>query len=62
MSAGSTPYQSPYTPTPGGSSPGPTVTPEEGISDLKVFFWLAISEAVIIGGSGAIAWWFATGH
>ncbi len=62
MSAGSTPYESPYTPTPGGATPSPTVTPEEGISDMKVFFWLAISSAAIIGGAGVIAWWFATGR
>ncbi len=62
MNAGSTPYRSPYTQSPGGATPGPEVTPDEGREDLRAFFWMAIASAAIIGGAGAVAWWFATGH
>ena len=62
MTSTSEPYRTPYTPTPGSSTPSPHVTPEEGRRELGLFFWLAIINTSIIGGAGAIAWWFATHH
>lgn len=62
MTEGSESYQTPYTPTPGGATPSPTVTPEEGTREIGMFFWLAIANTAIIGGAGVIAWWFATHH
>lgn len=56
------PYQTPYTPTPGSSTPSPNVTPHEGTRELSLFFWLAILNTTIIGAAGVIAWWFATHH
>ncbi len=53
-------YRTPYTTTPGSSTPSPDVTPHEGTSDLRLFFWLAILNTAIIGGGGVIAWAFAT--
>lgn len=55
-------YQTPYTPTPGSSTPPPEVTPEEGRHELGLFAWLAIANTTIIGGAGVIAWWLATHH
>ncbi|MGA7922540.1 MAG: hypothetical protein WCA77_00995 [Thermoplasmata archaeon] len=47
---------SPYTPTPGSSTPPPTVKAEEGTRDLWTFFWLAIANSAIIIGAGLAAW------
>jgi hypothetical protein len=49
-------YRFPYTPTPGGSTPGPEVTPEQGIRDLWGFFWLAVLNSVIIAVAGLVVW------
>jgi hypothetical protein len=46
------PYHNPYTPTPGGSTPGPEVTPAEGVADLWAFFWVTFAAIVIIAGFG----------
>lgn len=56
------PYRTPYTPTPGSSTPSPEVTPKEGVRELSLFAWLAIINTTIIGGAGVIAWWIATHH
>ena len=60
MTETSEPYRTPYTPTPGGSTPSPGVTPQEGKRELSLFFWMALLNTVIIGGAGVIAWWLAT--
>ena len=62
MSATSDPYRTPYTPTPGSSTPSPDVTPQEGVHELSLFFWLALANTAIIGGAGVIAWWIVTPH
>jgi len=49
-------YRSPYTPTPGSSTPGPEVGPEEGQSEMWTFFWVAITSVVIIAAFGIAAW------
>ena len=51
-------YSSPYTRYPGGSSPPPSTTPQEGKSDLWTFFWLALLNTTIIAVAGIAAWWF----
>jgi len=50
-------YEYPYTPTPGGSTPPPAMTPEEGRADLWGFFWLSIANTVIITVVGVAVWW-----
>jgi len=50
------PFRSPYTPTPGSSTPGPEVTPAEGRAELWGFFWLAVASTVIIAVGGLAAW------
>lgn len=54
MSEGS--FQTPYTPSPGSSTPGPEVGPKEGVSELWGFFWLALVNTVVIAAAGIIAW------
>ena len=51
-------FETPYTPTPGGSTPSPSVTPQEGTRELWSFFWLAIANSAIIVGAGVAAWFF----
>jgi hypothetical protein len=51
-------YSTPYTPSPGSSTPGPEVSPMEGTADLWGFFWLALLNTGIIAVSGIVAWWF----
>ncbi|MEM0128704.1 MAG: hypothetical protein QXG65_00845 [Thermoplasmata archaeon] len=58
--SGTAPYRSPYTPSPGGATPPADATPGEQIGELRLFFWLALLSTAIIGGSGVIAWAFAT--
>ena len=55
MTAGPSAFRSPYTPSPGSSTPGPETTPAEGTAELWAFFWVAIVSVVIItiGGLGA---------
>ncbi|MGI0054759.1 MAG: hypothetical protein ACREB9_01465 [Thermoplasmata archaeon] len=60
MTDPTTTWKSPYTPTPGSSTPSPHVTPHEQVLELKTFFWMALINTTIIGGSGVIAWGFAT--
>jgi hypothetical protein len=51
-----TPFQTPYTPTPGSSTPGPQVDPAEGTSELWGFFWLSLANTVIIAVAGVVTW------
>ncbi len=60
MSVGTEPFHTPYTPTPGGSTPPAHVGPEEGSKELWSFFWLAVLNTVIIGVVGIVTWWFVT--
>lgn len=60
MSADVETFRTPYTPTPGSSTPPPDVGPTEGTRELWSFFWLAILNTVIIAVAGIVAWWFVT--
>lgn len=48
----------PYAFSPGSSTPGPGVGPEEGQRDLWGFFWLSLLNTLIIGVAGVATWWF----
>jgi hypothetical protein len=48
----------PYATSPGSSTPGPEVSPEEGTRDLWAFFWLALANTAIIAVAGIVAWLF----
>ena len=58
MSASASPFRTPYTATPGSSTPGPEVGPAEGKRELWSFFWLALLNTAIITAAGLLAWWF----
>ena len=58
MSAVAETWQTPYTPTPGSSTPPPEVSPKEGIRDLWAFFWLSLLNTLIIAVAGLAAWFF----
>ncbi|MGA8542402.1 MAG: hypothetical protein WB947_02500 [Thermoplasmata archaeon] len=58
MTEGAKPYRTPYTPTPGSSTPGPEVTPAEGVAELWTFFWVALVSVVIIAVFGLAAWFY----
>ncbi len=51
-------YQSPYTRTPGSSTPGPGVAPAVGKSELWGFFWLTLLNTAIIAAVGVGTWWY----
>jgi len=51
-------YRTPYTPTPGSSTPSASVGPEEGKRELWGFFWLALANTFIIAVAGILTWWF----
>ena len=51
-------YRHPYTPYPGSSTPEATVGPEEGMSELRAFFWLALVNTAIIAVAMVSVWWF----
>ncbi|HUI38198.1 MAG TPA: hypothetical protein VLY85_01045 [Thermoplasmata archaeon] len=51
-------FQTPYTPTPGSSTPSPEVKPKEGVREFWVFFWLAVLNTAIIGIAGIVTWLF----
>ena len=59
MSESSPAFVTPYTPTPGSSTPAPEVGPAEGRSELWGFFWLSLANTVIITVAGLLAWWLA---
>ncbi len=56
MDAADEAYRSPYTPTPGGSVPGPEGTAAEGRAELWTFFWVTVASVVIIAAFGIGAW------
>ncbi|HZY70358.1 MAG TPA: hypothetical protein VFF67_05195 [Thermoplasmata archaeon] len=49
-------WKSPYTPSPGSSTPGPTVDPLEGKGELVGFFYLSLACTVIIAVAGVATW------
>ena len=49
-------FRTPYTPSPGSSTPGPQVSPREGTSELWGFFWLSLLNTLIIAVAGVVAW------
>jgi len=51
-------WKTPYTPTPGSSTPGPDVAPKEGISELTGFFWLSLVNTAIIVVVGMAVWFY----
>lgn len=62
MAPESEPYQYPYTPYPGSSTPPAGTPPEEGKGELWSFFWLALANTVIIAVAGILAWWIVGHH
>jgi hypothetical protein len=56
MSQTDSTFRSPFTPSPGGSTPAPVVDPSEGRKELWAFFWLSVANSVIIGVVGVVAW------
>lgn len=52
------PYQTPYTPYPGSSTPSSSVGPAEGRHELWGFFWLAMLNTLIIAVAGIVTWWY----
>ncbi|HEV2231515.1 MAG TPA: hypothetical protein VGV64_01130 [Thermoplasmata archaeon] len=56
MSEVAPPFISPYAPSPGTSTPSPTVSPKEGISEFWAFFWLALANTTIIAVAGIATW------
>ncbi len=49
-------FTTPYAKTPGSSTPGPGVSPEEGHHELWGFFWLTLADTAIIAVAGFVAW------
>jgi hypothetical protein len=45
-------FRTPYVRAPGSSTPGPEVTPEEGVHELWTFFWVTIASVLIITAFG----------
>lgn len=56
MSEAAESWQTPYAPAPGSSTPGPEVTPKEGVADLWAFFWLSLANTAIIAVAGVATW------
>ena len=50
-------FRTPYTPSPGSSTPGPEVTPAEGRADVWAFVWLSLLNTAIIAVVGIAAWY-----
>jgi hypothetical protein len=50
------PSYNPYAYSPGSSTPGAEVTPEEGKRELWSFFWLALLNTAIIAVVGVATW------
>lgn len=49
----------PYATTPGSSTPGVGVSPEEGTRDLWAFFWLSVVCTGILGIVALVGWFLA---
>ncbi len=45
-------FRSPYSPSPGSSTPGPEVTPEEAKADIRAFRWVALLSTAILAVGG----------
>jgi hypothetical protein len=58
MAGHAAPPYNPYAYSPGSSTPGAEVTPEEGRQELWAFFWLALANTAIIGTVGVVTWYF----
>ena len=56
MTGPAEPYRSPYPTSPGSSTAPAGTTPEEGVHELWVFFWVAVASIVIIAVGGLGAW------
>jgi len=56
MSQAAGAWQTPYASSPGSSTPGPEVTPKDGVADLWAFFWLALANTAIIAVAGVATW------
>jgi hypothetical protein len=52
-------YRTPYTATPGSSTPGPHVDKEEGLSELYGFILLSLISTALIVVVGLAAWAYA---
>ncbi|MCI4350555.1 MAG: hypothetical protein L3K15_03465 [Thermoplasmata archaeon] len=50
-------FRTPYTPTPGSSTPGPEVDPATGRKELIEFMWLSLANSAIIAVAGLATWW-----
>jgi hypothetical protein len=46
----------PYATSPGSSTPGPSVTTEEGVGDLWSFFWLSVACTGILAVVAVAGW------
>jgi hypothetical protein len=51
-------FSTPYTRSPGSSTPGSETTPAEGKADLWGLFWLALLNTGIVAAAGIGTWWF----
>jgi hypothetical protein len=49
-------FRTPYTPTPGSSTPGPEVDPVTGRKDMREFMWLSLANSAIIAVAGLVTW------
>jgi hypothetical protein len=58
MSEAAGSWRTPYTPTPGSSTPSPEVGPEEGKGELWDFFWLSLLNTTVIAVVGVVFWLF----
>jgi hypothetical protein len=54
--SGSAKVVNPYAYSPGSSTPGASVSAEEGQADLWGFFWLSLFNTLIIGVVGLAVW------
>ena len=50
-------FRTPYTDSPGSSTPSPEVSPKEGREDLIAFAWLALFNTLLIGVVGVATWY-----
>lgn len=50
-------WKTPFTPSPGSSTPGPAVDPAEGTGELMGFFYLSLACSAIIAVVGVVTWY-----
>ena len=58
MSGEDASFRTPFTRSPGSSTPSPEVTPAEGRSELHSFVLLSLLSTAIIAVAGCAAYWF----